>query len=672
MASPSAVSGIGLVAILLMTRSRPGPRLVFHYPEEPTSSVDSDDRHDNADLSSESSDDEVRISRTPVHARTARFADISELVPSLGKLDLRSGKPTTGGEILTGKVLGHTVGDLEKMLSPGRWSDGKRFEICMDGFTFLGHPVYAPEDGNWTPKSEVKDSKPTRDASLGGGGGFLDVESFQASGSPSPKIPHHGQGRKDYDFTHMPDSFEDKSASQRFGASMESSSTNSNAATIEKMTMFQVVLVLSPEKSGDAEALYTDIIKPLSKALHHCQKQSNYLSTESQKLLAMKAKAKQKPRFTREDEQNLWRSMLEASDLAWSLAEIYSKIAAGDVASCRLNGLDMTLCTSPTATRDEELDPDSALLLLEPPETLLAELAGKPSAAPLTHFLQSYTPTKSFLKLSQTMSMPLPSLLALSRHLIFYRKAIALSAPLHWRNIYVVSPDAPVYELGKFTDQYAKLFPTLPSLPNMLKVLSGRPIRYGVLVPSRDHRGKYLEILEWLVRKGFVVQAMRYGWIQVPKSMLERRVRGGSGSEMAVSEDDGLSVSSERTAIANGGIPANRRLSEIVLERRLLGRKRGSDATAQGSVFSDVEEDLGGERKVLVKDPSAEAHLLEHLQSTFEDLENRDVLAAILPFFNGEHAFEEIAIGLGLKRSSVERVIEGLEAKGWVKSLKSI
>lgn len=690
MAPSPSVPGVGLVAILLMTRSRPGPRLVFHYPEEPTATATSQDTTDNVDVSSESSDDEVRISRTPVHARTTRFADISELVPSLGKLDLQSGKPITGGEILTGKVLGHLVGDLEKMLSPGRWSDGKRFEICMDGFTFVGHPVYAPEDGDWSPKSEVKDSKPKKNnhgQSNLGGGGFLDVESFQPSGEPSPNFSHHGQERKDYDFTHMPDSFEDKSGHQRLGSSMESSSTNSNTATIEKMTMFQIVLVLSPGKARHAEALYTDIIKPLSKALHYCQKQSNYLSSETRKLLALKAKARQKPRFTREEEKSLWKSMMESSELAWSLAEIHSKISTGDIASFRLNGLEMTLCTSPESSSKQEegsveLDPHSALLLLEPPETLLADLTGKPSAAPLTHFLQSYTPTKSLSKLSQMLAIPLPSLLTLSRHLIFYRKAISLSSPLHWRNIYVVAPSAPVHDLGKYTEQYAKLFPTLPSLPSMLKVLSGRPIRYGVLVPSRDHRAKYLEILGWLVREGFVVQAKRYGWIRVPRSMLQSRGRGGSGSAISISEDDGGSVSSERTAIAMGnnstGKAANRRLSEIISERRGLigGRKRGSDATVRSSVFSEQTEgtESHGDGMVIVKDPRNEAFLLEHLSANLVegDMEGKEILAAILPFLDGEHAFEDLAMEVGMKRSGIERVIEGLEGKGWLRCVKSI
>lgn len=583
---------------------------------------------------------------------------------------------------MSGKVLGHSVESLEKVLSPGRWSDGKKFEICLDGFTFVGHPVYAPEDGDWSPKPQRsgKGPKPRNgNTNMNTGGGFLDVESFQSGSDTTPLVDRNGHERTtaDYDFTHMPDSFEDNTPDPRLGTSMESSSTNSGTASAEKMTMFQIVLVTSPEKASEANTLYTDIVKPLSKALHYCQKQSNYISVETKKLLAMKTKAKQKHRFTREDERTLWKSMIETSGLAWSLKEIHSKISTGEIAEFRLNGVEMALQTSlPTATSingtEEEppsLDPSSALLLLTSPETLLSTLASQPEATPLTHFLQSQTPTKSLAKLSLSLSIPLPSLLTLAQHLIAYRKAALLPAPLHWRNIYVVSPTAPVHELGKYSEMYKGLFPTLPSLPNMLKVLSGRPIRYGLLVPSRDHRGKYLEILEFLWREGFVVQLKTFGWLKVPRWMLEGKVPGRA-REFAISfaDDDSGSVSSELTAIANGGRLANRRLSELALG---LGRKRGSDATAPGSVFSSEEKEEGN-GMVLVVDPKEHAGLLECLQVEFEEEESREILGVILPFLDGEHAFEGLATGLGLKRSAVERVLEGLEGRGWLRSLKSI
>lgn len=257
--------------------------------------------------------------------------------------------------------------------------------------------------------------------------------------------------------------------------------------------------------------------------------------------------------------------------------------------------------------------------------------------------------------------------------------------------MYVVSPTAPVAELGRYVEEYAALFPTLPSLPNMLKVLSGKVIRYGVLVPSRDHRAKYLEILGWLVKEGWVVQVRRWGWVRVPRWMLLGNRRAGSGGtgDVAVSfDDDSGSVSSERTAIANNGNgkvpPGHRRLSELLAERNLFGQrrgKRGSDTTiASGSVFSNpsiaIDEDEDEECAdglILVQDPSSEPHLLEHLQNElFEDEESREILAKILPLFDGEHAFEEFATSLGLRRSGVERVIEGLEERGWIRGLKSI
>lgn len=201
----------------------------------------------------------------------------------------------------------------------------------------------------------------------------------------------------------------------------------------------------------------------------------------------------------------------------------------------------------------------------------------------------------------------------------------------------------------------------------MLKVLSGKPIRYGLLVPSRDHRGKYMEILEFLWRGGWLVRMEMFGWLRVPPYML-------GSADVAVIEDESGSVSSERTAIANGG--KGGRVGEM-----LKGRKaRGSDATtstARASVFSGsaggTSEVGGRDGLVLVKNPKDYPYLLGHLQADLEDwdAESLEILGLILPFLDGEHAFEGLAIQLGLKRGKVERVLEDLEGRGWIRGVRS-
>jgi hypothetical protein len=624
----------------------------------------------------------------------------------------------SGGELLTGMVLGHPVESLEKVLSPGRWAEGKKFEVCLDGCTFVGFPVFAPEGGEWVvgSKEEKKGGKTEAgQAEKSGDGGlgaelrrprdeaWLNIESGDTTplvGSGGQEKARAGESKTEYDFTHMPDSLEEKrhkTAARMLGTSMESSSTNSNtmsSTSIEHLTMFQVVFVMRPEQAHSAARVYRDLAKPLGKALHYCQKQSGYVATEARKMLAMKAKVRQQVRVTRDDEVGLWKSMLEGSELAWAIKEIWKKISKGEAAEFRLGGGgEMSLFTEaplplqedffdgplpPASSSSPDIRPTSALLLTTPASILLSSLPTTPTAAPLAHLLPSLTSTKSLQKLSLQLTLPIATTLHLARHLLTHRKALLLSSPLHWRNTYVVSPSAPLDKIQAHMEMYKALFPTLPSLGNMLKVLSGRPIRYALLVPSRDHRGKYLEILEWLWRYGWVAQLKTYGWLYVPKEILrEPVVEKKSGlmglegrlREVAIMDDDDSgSVSSERTAIAikRGGVGGI-----------LVGRsKRASDATqvsitaSSNGTVREVGE--GSEERVLVKDPAEEKWLGRNLRREFEDDELRDIVTNVVPLLDGECAFEEFAARLGVKRGRVEEVVEDLERRGWLRTVKSV
>ncbi|SMQ46747.1 unnamed protein product [Zymoseptoria tritici ST99CH_3D7] len=710
-----------LVAVLLITRSRPGPRLVFHYPENPLAN---DKPSEDPDTDPETDDDEIAnatfASRTPLSARTT-LRDVPEL-GRMSRLKLHNGTPGRadahviggqgeGGELLTGTVLGHSVESLEKVLSPGRWSEGKKFEIALGGCTFLGFPVFVPEGGEWG--GEKRDEKLAGKGEGVGkkeGNGLLGAELLNArsedevaNGEITPLVGEGGReiGRDggegtEYDYTHMPDSFEEKpakSTKQMLGTSVESSSTNSNtthSATTDHLTMFQVVFVLRPEQAASAGRIYKDFVKRLGKALHYCQKQSGYVANESRKMLAMKAKVRQQARITREDEVKLWEKMIEGSELAWVLREIYQKLSTGEVAEFRLSGMEMSLHTSPPPPPTEshashrildgplqpnppppEITPTSALLLLEPPSTLLTRLPTTPPS-PLTLLLPSLTSTKTLSKLSVQLALPIATTLALAHHLVTWRKAMHLPAPLHWRNTYVVAPNAPLSKLHVHMEEYKALFPTLPGLGNMLKVLSGKPIRYALLVPSRDHRGKYMEILEFLWRQGWVVQLKTFGWLSVPRYLLEAPgvvgLEGRFLRDVAVFDDDSGSVSSERTAIANG----RSRGGDV------LGRsKRASDATqismaaSSNGTVRDAGEG-GKAESVLVTDPAGERWLGRNLAETFEEGEGREIVEGMVGLLDGETAVEEFAGRLGVKRGRVEEVVEELEGRGWLRLVRCI
>lgn len=126
-----------------------------------------------------------------------------------------------------------------------------------------------------------------------------------------------------------------------------------------------------------------------------------------------------------------------------------------------------------------------------------------------------------FLQISQIHDISLRRIQVLSRHLIYWRRARAIP-PLHRRDTYIVSPNANMRDLPSATQAYAARFPSLPSLPKMLSILSGHPRAYSTLIPSKDHRDAYMEILAWLMKGGWVTQLRIFAWVRVPREIKER------------------------------------------------------------------------------------------------------------------------------------------------------
>jgi hypothetical protein len=115
-------------------------------------------------------------------------------------------------------------------------------------------------------------------------------------------------------------------------------------------------------------------------------------------------------------------------------------------------------------------------------------------------------------------SVSLKDVQLLARHLIYWRRGRAIP-PLRWRDTYIVSPNANMRILRPAATKYAARFPTLPSLPKMLQSLSGPPRPYFHLMPTKDHRAAYMEILAWLMRYGWVTQLRTFGWVLVSREV---------------------------------------------------------------------------------------------------------------------------------------------------------
>jgi hypothetical protein len=131
-------------------------------------------------------------------------------------------------------------------------------------------------------------------------------------------------------------------------------------------------------------------------------------------------------------------------------------------------------------------------------------------------------------------------------------------------------------------------------METMLAMLGGgRPLKFGALIQSRDHRVPYMEILAWLVRHELVAQLKTVGWLQCPEERSEER---GSEDRLSAGDesDDPLlstthstrSASDSTSTAAAGGGQAGVKPMPV---SRLLGVRRSiASASDDGSsVASD-------------------------------------------------------------------------------------
>lgn len=679
-ANTSSQRASGLIAVLLITRSRPGPKLVFHHPPIPqniNSQSDADQSGSPEDSSDSDADDDEDGAEGDGGNRRRGASDST--VRHIGTGTQNIANPLE-------KVLGYNVESLERLLNPGRWCEKKKFEICLDGVTFLGLPVYAKENGTWaarddndavqqkhatepalpptlrkndsieTPEADSQQNSPDKELASGMAG-----ITITAPETPAPHLTA--------DYSHVPDSF-DSHGIASLGTSMNSASTTSGAIS-EQMTMFHVVFALSGkagENTVQAAELYEHVAKKLSKALKYCQKRSNYVSIESRKLLAMKQRA----RAEKTDPATLWTQFLSHSELAWALQEVYNRISAHDIAGVRLDGMEMSLQIPPKNNPgDLEVTPLSALLLLEDRETLVRALDDHRDASLLSYFIRESTPTKPLAKQATKLGIPEKTLLFLAQHLVKWRKARPI-VPLHPRNIYIVHPKAPLSNLRALGEQYGKRFSALPSMETMLAMLGGRPIKYGALIQSRDHRLPYMGILAWLVRHELVAPLRTVGWLKMVEGAGEDGDLDANQADlrpMPVSRllgvrsntsDDGSSVASDQTAFATG-VPQSR---------------PGTSAPDNNTKDESDQVDSEGQGIGIIANPldpsAAEKAVMRGIEASLEDAELRDRFSSLVKYFDGENAFEEIAGREGLKRAKVEDWIGELEKGGWIKSVRCL
>lgn len=673
-----------LVAILLVIKSLSGPRLVFHYPPHPagsltnqpthpqwygtTASNNTDDESTSSSSSGWSSDSESGANSSAAEdgdpgsragsradsrgtsrgglregrsrgQRSMRSAsedltedeDEDDDLTGTGDEDSkggqggagRKGAVTADGAPEWESLMGFKSESLEKLLCPGRGFNKRKFEVGMEGLSFIGYPTFAKEKGGWRKRERMRKSKTSDESAVNGAN--------QNGGQTSTAANHEDEGLGSSDegrgnaVDEMPAGFEpgyghELSDEGSDGALSDAASDAKSASTAggeEEMTMFNVVFALNPpalEYQLRTEEMYDNVIRKFSRDLKYEQANTGYVSRQSKVILDVKNKAKETREYLwasseisvdgllGESIPSLWSTIISVSPLAKSIAILFDSISNSKIAHIhfemladasyqipqppslhylprptepQMPGLWLTTANLPDGDRIESgpqvpLTPHSALLFLEDKETILKEIESdaKEYSAQIAYYISSLNPTKSLHKTALAHKIPLADLEFIAAHLIYWRRARAIP-PLHQRDTYVVSPNADMRKLPQAIPAYASRFPTLPSLPKMLSLLSNQsPRTYGSLIPSKDHRSAYMEILAWLMRGGWVTQLRTFAWIRVSAevqaevaAIMEREAKDAARAAVAAARErhaalDHQDDASDRATIASEDAPS--------------------------------------------------------------------------------------------------------------------
>lgn len=290
--SDLATANPGLIAVALVIRSRDGPRFVFHYPPQPTTTQASQ-REMKYGTELDQSETEDKIQEDDDGDESDLEDGGYQLNVGFGKLDMSEKASSTQGKardvdssdgddhydlpsgehFVPWEHLGEfSTQDLESILTPSRAFHKKKFELSLDPLYFVTYPIHVREDGLWK-KKKPKKIKKTK------GGAEVEVD---------------GEDEKPVDSEQKVDNDNDNGEGEGKGKADDENSEDCDDHG--GMTMFNVVFVLNVYREEEDERIqdiYEHVIKKFNKALKHAQAQSNYVWKESEMILSMKEKARE-------------------------------------------------------------------------------------------------------------------------------------------------------------------------------------------------------------------------------------------------------------------------------------------------------------------------------------------------------------------------------------------
>lgn len=457
----------------------------------------------------------------------------------------RGGRRIKGGDHDWDTVLGFKTDALEKMLSPNEEFNKRRFELGVESIVFVGAPMFVRSDGLWKKLKRKKKKRSEKEKLEDGDltkGLTTAAEESQADSPEEPTKPVQEPFR-------YPEGFEPGYGHDSMSTTREpsevGSDARSNSTSLDNnpdMTMFNVVFVLNPpalEYQQRVKEMYDNVTRKYAKALKYEEARFQYVWKESKRIIDIKQRAKE----SNDSLTATWRKIVGMSPLAKSIAIMFDTISQDKIAHIHFDAtfntsfqipqadstpylpnamepqmLGLWLTTSNVVLEDDDapMTQHAALLLLEDTETLIKDLGGDSAgnAAAIAFYIRNIVATKSLLKISKRHNILAQDMEYMASHLVYWRRARLIS-PLSPRDTYIVSPNADMTVLPAAITVYAQRFPTLPTLPKVLSMLSGTPRPFRTFIPTAEHRDAYMEILAWLMRGGWVTQLRTFAWIRV-------------------------------------------------------------------------------------------------------------------------------------------------------------
>ncbi|KAK5074306.1 Nitrogen permease regulator 3 [Lithohypha guttulata] len=664
MSSTSTIPNPCLVAILLVcqTRSGSGPQLVHHWPPDPLSQLSrsrnpADHLHEtDEDLSDDS------------YSWSSDDGDLDPFDRDFSKNTSNthhtSGIQSDGTRTEPKQLLGLAEDGLISLLTPDRSWNKKKFELSINDLTFVGRPVFARQNGSWRRQKDVDKSQQN----------LSRLETEQSTDNEAEHDETDGSEGTD---------------------KVKAVPTH----TKSELTMFHIVFVMDPpplEHSHRLKEMYDNVVKKFSKALKWVQAHHNYVWNQTELLLS---KRQELSRDGEESDATYASESLESSSLAKAITTVYTAIASSRIASISLlPGVSMSMqirpITStpylpsltdppilpgvwlttaveppvgsqagdkPTSRDMVELAKSYTLLLKSPPHRIAkdAQAAGGPMASHLPKFVAALRPTKSFFKLSNDYQISLAHVQLLARHLVYWRRAVAIP-PLNQRDTYIVSPNADFRKIREACRSYESQFPaSLPSLPKLLGFLSGIPRPFGTLIPSPDHKDIYMLVLAWLMRNGWVTQLRTFAYVRVGNDVKKQARAKERDARTSVSVSQSSDITNET---GKAGEASSSQRPSFISRQSSDGRRSLKEPNTKGAS--------------LIKSPPRatpeESQWLTYLHDSilngnglFSNLndEERQELHYYWPslskHFDGITALETVPVREGLKR----KVVWGLYSK---------